>query len=158
MKVGDTVLALGSPLGLQGSVTAGIISAKDRTIHAGGNSGRQGASISGVLQTDAPINPGNSGGALVNTSSEVIGINTAIATSGNSQGNIGVGFAIPSNRARVVAEQLMRGEKVSHPYLGVSLGSSDETGAVIATVTASGPAAQAGLQQGDIVTRAGGKT
>jgi putative serine protease PepD len=158
IKVGDTVLALGSPLGLQGSVTSGIISAKDRTIRAGSDNSQAGTSISGVLQTDAAINPGNSGGALVNTAGEVIGINTAIARSGDSQGNIGVGFAIPSNKARVAAEQLMRGEKVSHPYLGVSLGSTDDGGAVISSVTASGPAAQAGLQQGDVVTRANGKT
>jgi putative serine protease PepD len=116
MQVGDQVLALGSPLGLQGSVTAGILSARDRTIQAGSQQqpGAGASSISGLLQTDAPINPGNSGGALVNTRGEVIGINTAIATSGQSTGNIGVGFAIPSNKAKVVAEALQRGEKVSH--------------------------------------------
>ena len=126
MQVGDTVLALGSPLGLQGSVTAGIISAKDRTIQTGGEPAagpvRQqqqqpaATSMSGLLQTDAPINPGNSGGALVNTNGEVIGINTAIATSGQGTGNIGVGFAIPSNKAKAGRRRrCMRGEKVSHP-------------------------------------------
>src|SRR4051794_13672462 len=125
MQVGDTVLALGSPLGLEGSVTSGIISAKDRTIQSGsdqqtpqspfgGSQGQQGATttMSGLLQTDAPINPGNSGGALVNTNGEVIGINSAIATSGGNSGNIGLGFAIPSDKARQVAQDLMAGKKV----------------------------------------------
>ncbi len=159
MRVGDTVLALGSPLGLQGSVTSGIISARDRTIQAGngdGQSPRQGiSSISGLLQTDAPINPGNSGGALVNTRAEVIGINTAIATSGESDGNIGVGFAIPSNKAKQVAEQLMRGEKVSHPTLGVSVATGENGGAVVASVVEGSAAAKAGLQRGDVITRFG---
>ncbi|MFD0787535.1 S1C family serine protease, partial [Micromonospora azadirachtae] len=139
MQVGDQVLALGSPLGLQGSVTAGILSARDRTIQAGDGpqqDPRQAASsISGLLQTDAPINPGNSGGALVNTRGEVIGINTAIATSGQSTGNIGVGFAIPSNKAKDVAGQLQRGEKVSHPSLGVSVSMAEGGGALVAAVT-----------------------
>ncbi|MGI5214555.1 trypsin-like peptidase domain-containing protein [Plantactinospora sp. CA-290183] len=169
MQVGDTVLALGSPLGLQGSVTAGIISARDRTIQAGGGQEepqnpfqprqQQGAvsSISGLLQTDAPINPGNSGGALVSTRGEVIGINTAIATAGQGTGNIGVGFAIPSNKARTVAEALQRGEKVSHPSLGVSLGDTENGGALVREVVANSPAAKAGLQQGDVVTQFGDK-
>ncbi|WBB98114.1 trypsin-like peptidase domain-containing protein [Solwaraspora sp. WMMA2059] len=162
MRVGDTVLALGSPLGLQGSVTAGIISAQDRTISVGGGQqqspfggGGQVSSMSGLLQTDAPINPGNSGGALVNTNGEVIGINTAIATSGQGEGNIGVGFAIPSNKANDVAEALMAGEEVSHPYLGVSVTAADEGGALIAAVEDGSPADQAGLAQGDVVVRIG---
>jgi putative serine protease PepD len=161
IRVGDTVLALGSPLGLQGSVTAGIISSLDRTIQAGDNSQadptRGASSISGLLQTDAPINPGNSGGALVNTRGEVIGINTAIATDGQSNGNIGVGFAIPSNKAKTVAEALQRGEKISHPYLGVAVTPSNEGGAVVGSVTPDSPAAQAGLQRGDVVIRFGEK-
>ncbi|GAA2702996.1 trypsin-like peptidase domain-containing protein [Micromonospora olivasterospora] len=159
MQVGDQVLALGSPLGLQGSVTAGILSARDRTIQAGSGQQqdpRQGASsISGLLQTDAPINPGNSGGALVNTRGEVIGINTAIATSGQSTGNIGVGFAIPSNKAKDVASKLQRGEKVSHPSLGVSVTAAENGGAVVASVTPGSPAEKAGLRQGDVITRFG---
>ncbi|MEH1168594.1 trypsin-like peptidase domain-containing protein [Micromonospora sp. CPCC 205539] len=165
MQVGDQVLALGSPLGLQGSVTSGILSARDRTIRAG--EGQQQpdpreqaqavTSISGLLQTDAPINPGNSGGALVNTRGEVIGINTAIATSGQSTGNIGVGFAIPSNKAKDVAGKLQRGEKVSHPSLGVGVNEAEGGGALVASVTAGSAAEKAGLQRGDVVTKFGDK-
>src|SRR5262249_42737138 len=123
LRVGDTVLAIGSPLGLDGSVTSGIVSALNRTIDESsdsqpqdpfGQQGQQGqsstpsATIAGAIQTDAPINPGNSGGALVNTSAEVVGINTAIATNG-ADGNIGVGFAIPSNKAKTVADDIIRG-------------------------------------------------
>ncbi|MGK5742570.1 trypsin-like peptidase domain-containing protein [Micromonospora sp. URMC 103] len=161
MQVGDQVLALGSPLGLQGSVTAGILSARDRTIQAGDGQQqdpRQAASsIAGLLQTDAPINPGNSGGALVNTRGEVIGINTAIATSGQSTGNIGVGFAIPSNKAKDVAGKLQRGEKVSHPSLGVSVTMAEGGGAAIGTITPGSAAEKAGLQRGDVITRFGDK-
>ncbi|RLP88063.1 trypsin-like peptidase domain-containing protein [Micromonospora sp. CV4] len=173
MQVGDQVLALGSPLGLQGSVTAGILSARDRTIRAGegqpqdpnqqgqpqdpNQQGQAVSSISGLLQTDAPINPGNSGGALVNTRGEVIGVNTAIATSGQSTGNIGVGFAIPSNKAKDVAGKLQRGEKVSHPSLGVGVNQADGGGALVASVTPGSPAEKAGLQRGDVITRFGDK-
>ncbi|MGC5054073.1 trypsin-like peptidase domain-containing protein [Micromonospora sp. DT48] len=161
MQVGDQVLALGSPLGLQGSVTAGILSARDRTIQAGGGQqipGQGVSSISGLLQTDAPINPGNSGGALVNTRGEVIGINTAIATAGQGNtGNIGVGFAIPSNKAKDVAGKLQRREKISHPSLGVSVNSAPDGGALIGAVNPGSAAERAGLQQGDVVTRFGDK-
>ncbi|MBO3736435.1 trypsin-like peptidase domain-containing protein [Actinoplanes flavus] len=170
IQVGDTVLALGSPLGLEGSVTAGIISAKDRTIQSGGEEqqspfgGQQQqqqqsgtTTMTGLLQTDAPINPGNSGGALVNTNGEVIGINSAIATSGSSTGNIGLGFAIPSNKAKQVAEALMQGKKVSHPALGVSVTDAENGGALISNVTSGSAADKAGLQTGDVVTAADGK-
>ncbi|MGW0502677.1 trypsin-like peptidase domain-containing protein [Micromonospora sp. NPDC003241] len=159
MQVGDTVLALGSPLGLQGSVTAGILSARDRTIQAGsGQPGQSASSISGLLQTDAPINPGNSGGALVNTRGEVIGINTAIATAGQgSSGNIGVGFAIPSNKAKDVTDKLRRGEKISHPSLGVSVNASPDGGAMVGSLLPGGAAERAGLQQGDVIIRFGDK-
>jgi putative serine protease PepD len=153
VNVGDAVLAVGSPLGLQGSVTKGIISAKDRTIQAGTNS----ASLTGLLQTDAPINPGNSGGALVDMNGNVIGINTAIATSGSGEGNIGVGFAIPSTKAKTVAEQLMKGAKVSHPFLGVSVTAEESGGAKISAISPNSPAATAGLQEGDVITKFGDK-
>ncbi|MDI1459764.1 trypsin-like peptidase domain-containing protein [Catellatospora sp. KI3] len=154
VAVGDTVLAIGSPLGLQGSVTAGIISARDRTISVGEN---RGTSLSGLLQTDAPINPGNSGGALVNTKGEIVGINTAIATNGSGDGNIGVGFAIPSNKAKSVAEQIMNGKPVSHPYLGVSVTAADTGGASVGSVSENSPAAKAGLQKGDVITKFAGR-
>jgi putative serine protease PepD len=172
MQVGDTVLAIGSPLGLEGSVTAGIISAKDRTIQSsseddqqqspfGSNNNQQQQSssttMSGLLQTDAPINPGNSGGALVNTNGQVIGINSAIATQGQSSGNIGLGFAIPSDKASKVAQDLMAGKKVSHPALGVSVAEAENGGALVSSVTANSAAAKAGLQQGDVITSVDGK-
>ncbi|WP_433297589.1 S1C family serine protease [Actinoplanes sp. CA-030573] len=173
MQVGDTVLAIGSPLGLEGSVTAGIISAKDRTIESSGeeqqtpqnpfgNGNQQQQSsgsttMSGLLQTDAPINPGNSGGALVNTNGEVIGINSAIATQGQSSGNIGLGFAIPSDKASQVANALMAGKKVSHAQLGVSVAPAENGGAMVSNVTANSAAAKAGLQQGDVITAVDGK-
>ena len=170
MQVGDTVLAIGSPLGLEGSVTAGIVSAKDRTIQSdseddqqgspfGGNQQQQSATntMSGLLQTDAPINPGNSGGALVNTNGEVIGINSAIATQGQGSGNIGLGFAIPSDKARQVADALMAGRKVSHPALGVSVAAAENGGALVSSVTPNSAAAKAGIQQGDVITKVDGK-
>jgi putative serine protease PepD len=175
MQVGDTVLALGSPLGLEGSVTAGIISAKDRTIQSSSEEDQQGqennpfgqqqqqqqqgatTTMSGLLQTDAPINPGNSGGALVNTNGQVIGINSAIATSGSNSGNIGLGFAIPSNKAKQVAEELMAGKKVSHAALGVSVTEAEGGGALVSTVTPNSAAAKAGLQQGDVIKSVDGK-
>jgi putative serine protease PepD len=151
-------------------VTSGIISAKDRTIQSGsdqqtpqdpfgGQQQQQGTTttMSGLLQTDAPINPGNSGGALVNTNGEVIGINSAIATSGSNSGNIGLGFAIPSDKARQVANDLMAGKKVSHPTLGVSVTEADGGGALVSSVTPNSGAAKAGLQQGDVVTSVNGK-
>lgn len=153
LRVGDTVLAVGSPLGLQGSVTAGIVSALHRTIE-----GEQGGkSIADAIQTDAAINPGNSGGALVNLRGEVVGINTAIATAGENGGNIGVGFAISANRARAAADQLAKGGKVSHPYLGVQL-TDGAGGALIGGVVAGGPADKAGLKTGDLVTKFGSAT
>jgi len=159
LQVGDTVIAIGSPLGLEGSVTAGIVSALNRTIDESDSSGQaNGVSIAGAIQTDAAINPGNSGGALVNLAGEVVGINTAIATSGQSSGNIGVGFAIPGNRANEVAQSIIKGDKVSHPYLGVSVGTADgNAGAQVSQVVDGSPADKAGLKQGDVITKAGDK-
>ena len=159
MRVGDSVFAIGSPLGLEGSVTSGIISATNRTIvESGEETGGARNSIAGALQTDAAINPGNSGGALVNLSGEVVGINTAIATSGQGQGNIGVGFAIPSNRAKQVADQLIKGGKVSHPYLGLGVSDAPNNGgALVSQVVRGAPAEKAGIKQGDVITKAGDK-
>ncbi|GGL24920.1 S1C family serine protease [Planomonospora parontospora] len=170
LKVGDSVLAIGSPLGLSGSVSAGIVSALDRTVTVGGEreqqlppgwggdrrrqSAAQVTTIGGAIQTDAAINPGNSGGALVNSSGQVIGINTAIATNGGD-GSIGVGFAIPINTARQVADQLIETGKVVHAFLGVGLADAtgDTAGALVSQVTDGSPAAQAGLRQGDVITK-----
>jgi putative serine protease PepD len=166
LQVGDTVLAIGSPLGLEGSVTEGIVSALNRTIQESGNQQQNplqqqqqaGTNIAGAIQTDAAINPGNSGGALVNTNGEVVGINTAIATSNGSDGNIGVGFAIPSNRANEVAQALIKGQKVSHPFIGISVGNADNNaGATVASVVGGSPSEQAGIKQGDIIVKAGSK-
>jgi putative serine protease PepD len=163
LRVGDSVLAIGSPLGLEGSVTAGIVSALNRTIREGDNqqnpqSSQQTTDIAGAVQTDAAINPGNSGGALVDLNGKVIGINTAIATSGQSEGNIGVGFAIPGNLVKRVAESLITGKKVSHPFLGVRVTTANGNGgATVSSVTSGSPAAQAGLAEGDVITRAGTK-
>ncbi len=160
VQVGDTVLAIGSPLGLQGSVTAGIVSALHRTITVGDeqrsqfDTGGARTTIGDAIQTDAPINPGNSGGALVNLNGQVIGINSAIATSG-SNGNIGVGFAISANRAKSVADQLIRGGKVSHPFLGVNVADAENGGARIAGIEPGSPAEQGGLRVGDVVTKIG---
>ncbi|MFC4060168.1 S1C family serine protease [Planomonospora corallina] len=171
IKVGDSVLAIGSPLGLSGSVSAGIVSALDRTVTVGGGQDRQqlppgwgdqrqrqgaaaSATIGGAIQTDAAINPGNSGGALVNAAGQVIGINTAIATNGG-EGNIGVGFAIPINTARQVADQLIKSGKAVHAFLGVVLtdATGDTEGALVSQVTEGSPAAQAGLREGDVITK-----
>ncbi|SEH02222.1 putative serine protease PepD [Nonomuraea solani] len=170
LKVGDAVLAIGSPLGLDGSVTAGIISALDRTLTLGNEQRQQippgwgqqqeqssaPTTIGGAIQTDASINPGNSGGALVNAAGQLVGINTAIASEAAGGG---VGFAIPVNMAKQVAEQLISSGKVSHAFLGVSVtdATGDVPGALISQVTQGSPAEKAGLQQGDLITKIGDK-
>ncbi len=182
LQVGDPVVAIGSPLGLEGSVTSGIVSALHRTLSEGSDQqqqqpqlpgqgipgqgqqqqgGSNGATIGDAIQTDAAINPGNSGGPLVNSYGQVIGVNTAIATSGGGNGNIGVGFAIPIDTAKQVADQLIKSGKATHAYLGVTLSDAmggGQSGALIASVQAGTPAASAGLKEGDIVTKVNGKT
>ena len=146
VAVGDGVVAIGSPYGLEETVTSGIVSALGRTIES-----TNGYSIPGTIQTDAAINHGNSGGPLFNLSGRVIGVNSQIES--ESGGNTGVGFAIPSNTVRSVADQLIAGRHVQHAYLGVSLqATTDGSGAQIGSVTDGSPAAKAGLRAGDVVT------
>ena len=158
--VGDSVIAIGSPLGLAGTVTAGIVSALNRPVTAGGESGG-GTSFINAIQTDAAINPGNSGGALVNASGQVIGVNSAIATLGDGtsqSGSIGLGFAIPINQARRIAEELIDTGTSTKPIIGVQLDTSyTGEGAKVQTVTAGSPAEEAGFQDGDVIVEFNGK-
>ncbi|MEU2628173.1 trypsin-like peptidase domain-containing protein [Kitasatospora sp. NPDC007106] len=167
VAVGDATIAIGAPYGLEGTVTTGIISAKDRPVASGDETGAQ-ASYMNALQTDASINPGNSGGPLLNASGAVIGINSAIQsnTSGNGRaGSIGLGFAIPINQAKWVAETLIKDGQPVYAILGVLRnddykgdGAQIQTNAVQGTpaVTPGGPADQAGLKPGDVITKLGG--
>ncbi|NKX51973.1 PDZ domain-containing protein, partial [Arthrobacter deserti] len=196
LNVGDTAIAIGSPLGLSGTVTDGIISTLNRTISVSssaapedtgdgsqGNSedqfnfqfpgqgqsqpGSQGSIYLNVMQTDAAINHGNSGGALVNSAGELIGVNVAIASSSEDSGSIGVGFAIPSNYAQRVAQELIADGEASHGYLGVSVtaqaaeDSAQNTqfsvGAAVAEVVSGSPAADAGIREGDVITAVGNR-
>ncbi len=161
VRVGDVCLAVGNPLGVGESVTAGIISAKGRSTDSVG-----GGSFQDFLQTDAPINQGNSGGALVNTRGELIGINSQILSSNG--GNVGIGFAIPSNMAKGVMDQLIGKGSVQRGMLGVSiqpvtsdiaasLGLKDVRGILINSVSAGGPAEKAGVQRGDVILQLDGK-
>ncbi|WP_030352906.1 S1C family serine protease [Streptomyces scopuliridis] len=174
VQVGDPVVAIGAPFDLSNTVTSGIISAKQRPITAGGEKG-DGSDISYVdaLQTDAPINPGNSGGPLVDTRARVIGINSAIRAadsgtglSGGQSGSIGLGFAIPINQGKRVAEELINTGKATHPVIGVSLdmeyaGDGARVGDKAAdggpAVTAGGPGAKAGIKPGDVITEVNGQ-
>lgn len=179
LNVGDPVIAIGAPLGLPETVTTGIVSALNRTISVANSSapsdgsglqlwnGSGSAPVSlSVIQTDAAINPGNSGGALVNSVGKLIGINVAIASTGSNtsgqSGNIGVGFAIPSNVAKRIADEIIATGKASHGLLGAMVtdqpfdnanSASFSVGALIKEVTPGGPAALAGLQAGDVVTK-----
>ena len=158
LRVGQPVVAFGSPLGLTSTVTSGIVSALDRPVTAGG-SGE--SSYINAIQTDAAINPGNSGGPLVDLQGRVVGVNSAIATVGGSlgsqSGNIGVGFAIPIDQVRVTAVQLIRSGVAVYPVIGASVDTGGgEGGAVIDGVEAGSPAEDAGLQEGDRVVRVDG--
>jgi putative serine protease PepD len=164
VAVGDSVIAIGSPLGLSGTVTLGIISAKDRAVTAGGDDAE--SAFINALQTDAAINPGNSGGPLVNSTGAVIGVNSAIASLGTSfsgqSGSIGLGFAIPINQARKTADQLIKNGKATYPVMGISVDMNySGDGAMIAktgvAIVPGGAAAKAGLKSGDIITEIDGR-
>jgi putative serine protease PepD len=154
VQVGDPADAIGNPYGLDRTLTTGVISALQRQISA-----PDGFTIDNVLQTDAAINPGNSGGPLFNAAGQVIGVNSQIETgnsNGGEGGNVGIGFAIPSNTVKTVVEQLISNGKVSHAYLGVST-SDASNGAKVAAVTSGSPAADGGLKQGDVITSFAGQ-
>ncbi|WP_422745040.1 S1C family serine protease [Mycobacterium sp. WMMD1722] len=158
LRVGQDVVAIGSPLGLEGTVTTGIISALNRPVAAGGDTKNQNTVLD-AIQTDAAINPGNSGGALVNMNGELVGVNSAIATMGGDSpqaqsGSIGLGFAIPVDQAKRIADELIQNGSASHASLGVQV-SNDRTsdGAKIVEVTNGGAAAAAGLPSGVVVTK-----
>lgn len=157
--VGDPAIAIGAPLGLDGTVTLGIISALDRPVTAGDTTD---TSFINAIQTDAAINPGNSGGPLIDQAGHVIGINSAIASMGTASGeagSIGLGFAIPINTAKRIAEELIATGHSQTPIIGVSLDSRyDKGGAKVQTVTAGGPSAAAGVQPGDIITKLNERT
>ena len=179
LKVGDQVMAVGNPLGLAGTVTTGIVSALNRPVttsdqQQGDPTQQQSAAdpvVTNAIQTSAAINPGNSGGALVNDGGQLIGINSAIASLGSSggsssqSGNIGIGFAIPVNEARSIADQLITSGKATHPYLGVSSkdglvteGSAKRAAAVLTNVVSGTPADKAGLQAGDAIIAVDGNS
>ena len=150
VQVGDGVVAIGSPFGLSGTVTTGVVSALGRSIKAPNN-----YTITGAIQTDAPINRGNSGGPLLDTNGNVIGVNSQIDS--NSGDSSGVGFAVSSNTVRSEAAALIAGKQPAHPYMGVSL-TDASGGAGVAAVKSGSPADRAGLRAGDVVTTIGGKT
>ena len=157
--VGDAAIAIGSPLGLSGTVTSGIISALNRPVTAGSSGD---SSFINAIQTDAAINPGNSGGPLVNARGQVIGINSAIATLGSSlggeSGSIGLGFAIPINEARRVANELIRTGSSTHPVVGISVDMRyTGLGAKVSEITPGGPAENSDLKPGDVITAVDGE-
>jgi putative serine protease PepD len=161
LRVGQQVMAVGSPLGLDGTVTTGIISALDRPVSTVSDSPSQGTALD-AIQTDAPMNPGNSGGPLVNMNGEVIGMNSAIASVGTSpdaqSGSIGLGFAIPVDQARRIADGLITTGRASHASLGVQVAdATSPPGARIVGVTNGGAAAAAGLPVGAVITKVGGQ-
>ncbi|WP_328873682.1 trypsin-like peptidase domain-containing protein [Streptomyces sp. NBC_00287] len=174
VQVGDPVVAIGAPFDLAGTVTSGIISAKERPITAGGESGdASDVSYVDALQTDAPINPGNSGGPLLDAKARVIGINSAIRSAdsgsdldGGQAGSIGLGFAIPINQGKRVAEELINTGRATHPVIGVTLDmdySGDGARVGIkgsdggSAVTAGGPGDKAGIEPGDVITEVDGQ-
>ena len=153
VEVGDTAIAIGYPLGLDRTATAGIVSGVGREIEA-----PNGFSIDDVIQTDAPINPGNSGGPLLDAAGRVIGVNSQIATAGAGGGNVGIGFAVPSDTVREVVPKLGSGQSIERPYLGISSGpAAGGDGAAVASVAAGSPAQRSGVQPGDVLVTVDGE-
>jgi putative serine protease PepD len=150
VSVGDDVVAVGHPFGLDRTATAGIVSGVGREIKA-----PNGYQIDEVIQTDAPINPGNSGGPLVDARGRVIGVNSQIATAG-AQGNLGIGFAVPSSAIQQVVPKLSRGQTIARPYLGIVTAPVSQ-GAEVREAEPSGPGGQAGIQPGDKITSVAGR-
>jgi putative serine protease PepD len=161
MRVGETVVAIGSPLGLSATVTSGIVSAVDRPVTTG--EGENDNSYINAVQTDAAINPGNSGGPLVNLQGEVVGVNSAIASLGSQiasdqGGNIGVGFAIPIEQVRVTTAQILRTGKAQYPVIGANVrGTPQLDGAEVESISTGMPAADAKLKVGDVIRKVDGK-
>ncbi|MFI2707919.1 S1C family serine protease, partial [Nocardioides sp. CER28] len=160
LRVGEQVVAIGSPLGLSSTVTSGIVSALDRPVTTGDTA--DDTSYINAVQTDAAINPGNSGGPLVNLLGQVVGVNSAIATTGGIQdeaGSIGVGFAIPIEQVRTTAAQILATGQARYPVIGAKVQTADQSGdgAEISSVDDGTPAAKAGLEKGDIVTSVDGQ-
>lgn len=168
LVVGEAVMAIGNPLGLEDSVTTGIVSALNRPVttqavtdQPAGAASSDDLVVTAAIQTNAAINPGNSGGALINSTGDLVGITSSIATVSGSEasGNIGIGFAIPANQVRYVAEQLIQTGTAQHPQIGVSardISALGQRGAEIASVVEGSPAAEAGLQVGDMITAVNG--
>ncbi|GIG65440.1 S1C family serine protease [Phytomonospora endophytica] len=158
LAVGDPVLAVGAPLNLPGTVTMGIISALDRPVVAGESND---SSVTAAIQTDAPINPGNSGGPLFDASGRVIGVNASIATFQNSDGqggNMGIGFSIPINLAKRLADEIIADGKPSRTVIGIETSETPSPdGVTVKKVVSPGPAASAGIQDGDVITTFNGK-
>jgi putative serine protease PepD len=160
LVVGEGVVAIGSPLGLSSTVTAGIVSALHRPVTTGDSSND--SSYINAVQTDAAINPGNSGGPLVNLRAQVVGVNSAIATTGGSiggeSGNIGVGFAIPIEQVKITADQILRTGEARYPVIGakVKTGESDGKGAEVDSIVPDTPADTSGLEKGDVITEVDG--
>jgi putative serine protease PepD len=155
LKVGQGVVAIGSPFELSGTVTSGIVSSLHRPTRAGGEDGPQ-ATVLDAIQTDAAINPGNSGGPLVNMQGQIVGINSAIyspQTSNGQAGSVGIGFAIPIDQARRTAKEIAETGKATQTVLGVSVRDGQDGGALIADVVAGGAGEKAGLKKGDVVTQ-----
>ncbi|MGZ4271112.1 MAG: S1C family serine protease [Solirubrobacteraceae bacterium] len=152
LAIGDQVAAIGDPFTYQRSLSTGVVSGLDRTISA-----PNGFTVAHAIQTDAALNPGNSGGPVLDASGQVIGIVDQIATNGSSQTSSGVGFAVPIDLVRSELPQLEAGKTVRHAYLGVATSSADSSspGALVQSVTRGGPAADAGLRSGDVVTAVG---